>query len=81
MKMIPPKLVEPPWETIAAIATSIRPTNIVKNPRMKSVRNFVVHLHWRVRLFHAFAPRLFPRLLGQEMQHYDQHYEKCREDY
>lgn len=40
MEMIPPKLVEPPWETIAAIATSIRPANIVENPRMKSVRNF-----------------------------------------
>jgi hypothetical protein len=33
MKMIPPKLVEPPCETIAAIATSIKPTNIIKNPR------------------------------------------------
>jgi len=40
MKIIPPKLVEPPCEAIAAIATSIKPTIIVKNPTMKSVRNF-----------------------------------------
>jgi hypothetical protein len=40
MRMIPPKLVEPPCETIAAIATSIKPTNIIKKPRTKGVRNF-----------------------------------------
>ena len=40
IKIIPPTLVEPPWETIVAIATSIMPTIIVKNPRMKSAKSF-----------------------------------------
>lgn len=38
MKTIPPMLVEAPCETIVAIATSMRPIIIAKNPRMKTVR-------------------------------------------
>lgn len=40
MKMIPPKLVEPPRESTVAIATSTRPRIIIENPRMNRVRNF-----------------------------------------
>lgn len=40
MNMIPPELVEPPPETVAATVMRIRPTSVVKNPKIKRARNF-----------------------------------------
>lgn len=75
MKMIPPELVEPPWETVVAIVTSIRPTSVVENPRMKRARSFRGEFSSAgsaVSGICAAAPGLFV----QEIQDYDQCCEK-----
>ena len=40
MKMIPPKLDEPPCENAAAAATSIRPTMVIENPMINRMSRF-----------------------------------------